>query len=136
MKRAGKIISLVSAGVLCIVALVFIVIEGRNLFSGDWGLFENPSNGFVRYFFRFLIAIIALSLSIFTYFALKKNAKQIYRIYFYFGVIGLFVSSLVIGYFASNYMDSLFKLVAGFYALGAILDYCGNRFYVEKKNEQ
>ncbi len=134
MKKAGKIISYIFAGILLLISLVFIIIEARNLFSGDWTLFENAGNGFLRYFFRLLFAIISLGLAVFTYFALKEKTNPILRTYYYFGAIGLFVAANVLSYFATNYMDVLFKLIAAFYSLGALLYFCGTHF--TKENER
>lgn len=131
MKRAGRIISYISAGILIFVSIVFIVIEARNLFSGDWLLFENQSNGFFRYFFRFIIALFALAVAIFAFFALRKNSTEIHRLYFYFGALSLLVVSNIVSYFSSNYVDLAFRLVAGLYFVGAALLFSG--FYYEGK---
>ncbi len=125
MKKIGKIICYIFAGILLVLSLAFIVIEGRTLFSGDWTLFENQVNGFFRYFFRFVVALFVFFSSILAYFALRKKASIAIRIYFYFGAIGILVSSLVISYFASNYMNLLFRLVSAFYFFGATLAFAG-----------
>ncbi len=136
MKRTGKVISYVSAGILLLISLAFIVIEARNLFSGDWTLYENEGNGFLRYFFRLLFALFSLALAVFTYFALKEKTSSILRTYYYFGAIGLFLASNVLSYFATNYSDVLFKLIAAFYSLGALLYFCGTHFAKENKNSK
>ncbi len=136
MKRTGKVISYVSAGILLLISLAFIVIEARNLFSGDWTLYENEGNGFLRYFFRLLFALFSLALAVFTYFALKEKTSSILRTYYYFGAIGLFLASNVLSYFATNYIDVLFKLIAAFYSLGALLYFCGTHFAKENKNSK
>ena len=125
MKRIGKIISYVFAGILLVLSLAFIVIEGRTLFSGDWMLFENQANGFFRYFFRLLVALFVFSSAFLSYFALRSKASFALRIYFYFGAVGIFVSSLVISYFASNSLDILFRLISACYFLGATLVFAG-----------
>jgi len=136
MKRTGKVISYVSAVILLLISLAFIVIEARNLFSGDWTLYENEGNGFLRYFFRLLFALFSLALAVFTYFALKEKTSSILRTYYYFGAIGLFLASNVLSYFATNYIDVLFKLIAAFYSLGALLYFCGTHFAKENKNSK
>ncbi len=125
MKKAGKIICYVFAGILLVLSLAFIVIEGRTLFSGDWTLFENQVNGFFRYFFRLLVAIFVFSSAFISYFALRAKASLALRIYFYFGAVGTFVSSLIISYFASNSMDLAFRLISACYFLGATLVFAG-----------
>ena len=44
-------------GVAIILGLAFTFIEGRLLFSGDWLIYNNPFYGFIRYFFRTLLAL-------------------------------------------------------------------------------
>ncbi len=131
MKRAGRIICYISGGVLFLLSILFIVIESRNLFSGDWLLFENRANGFFRYFFRFLLALFSLAVSLNTFFAIRRNSTQIHRLYFYFGVLSVFVASNVVSYFSSNYIDLLFRLVTAPYFVGAALLFSG--FYYERK---
>ncbi len=125
MKRIGKVICYIFAGILLILSLAFIVIEARTLFSGDWTLFENRVNGFFRYFFRLIVALFVFSSALLSYFALRKKSSIVIRIYFYFGAIGTFISSLVISYFASNSMDLLFRIVSAFYFFGATLVLAG-----------
>lgn len=51
-----KIIRIIFGVILFLVALAFVVIEGRLLFSGDWQLHEVPFFAFLRYFARFALA--------------------------------------------------------------------------------
>ena len=131
MKKAGLIICYVFAGFLAIISAIFVFIEARNLFSGDWLLYENAADGFIRYFFRLLIAIFVMGLSILTYFVFSKKEKKTLRIYFYFGAIALLVSSIIISYFSSNYLNLVFRGVAAIYSFGILLcfydEYCLNR---------
>ncbi len=132
MKKAGRIISYISAGILIFVSIVFIIIEARNLFSGDWLLFENQLNGFFRYLFRFIIALFVFAVALFTFFALRKSSTEIHRLYFYFGALSLLVVSNIISYFSSNYVDLVFRLVSGLYFVGAALLFSG--FYYERRD--
>ena len=51
-----KLLRIVFGLILFLVALVFVIIEGRLLFSGDWLLHEVPFFAFLRYFARFALA--------------------------------------------------------------------------------
>ena len=52
-----KLIRIVFGVILFLVALAFVIIEGRLLFSGDWLLHEVPLFAFLRYFARFALAL-------------------------------------------------------------------------------
>ena len=52
-----KLLRIVFGLILFLVALVFVIIEGRLLFSGDWLLHEVPFFAFLRYFARFALAL-------------------------------------------------------------------------------
>ncbi len=52
-----KIIRIVFGVILFLAALVFVIIEGRLLFSGDWCLHEVPWIAFLLYFSRFALAL-------------------------------------------------------------------------------
>ncbi len=121
MRIVGKIISYITAALIIGFSLFFIFIEGRTLFAGDWLLFENPINGFIRYFLRLIVAIFSLILSFSTYFMLSKKANEALRIYFYFAVLAFLVSSIVIASFSTNYIDILFFALPSLYSLGVLL---------------
>lgn len=128
MKRIGKIIAYIFGGLVIAFSLVFGFIEGRNLFSGDWLLYENVIDGFIRYFFRFILAIFSLAIGISTYFILRKsNESETLSLYYRFGVLSFLTSSIVVGCFSSNYIDLLFIILTIIYSFGVTL-----YFYSEK----
>lgn len=122
MKKASQIITYISAALLAIFSLVFIVVESRNLFSGDWLLFENQVNGFFRYFLRFVLSLACMAIAIFPFILFHKPSVP-KRIYFYASAIALFVGSLIINEFTTNYVGTALRLIAALYALGAIFDF-------------
>ena len=135
MKKTGKIIAYISAAFIILFSVVFIVIEGRSLFSGDWLLFENATDGFFRYFFRLLIALYALFVSISTYIVLgRKSDNTVLVFYFTFGVLALLVSSIIMSIFASNYIDILLLVLPLFYSLGVMLFFYSGHFKTVKKD--
>lgn len=121
MKKVGKILCYIFAAFVILFSLIFIVIEGYNLFSGDWTLYENATNGFVRYLCRFILALFGISLGIFTYFALNKKESETLKTYFFFGTFALLIASIIIFQFATNYMDILFSTLPSLYFLSALL---------------
>lgn len=52
-----KLIRIIFGVILFLVALAFVIIEGRLLFSGDWLLHEVPFFAFLQYFARFSLAL-------------------------------------------------------------------------------
>ena len=133
MRKAGKIISYIFSALIILFSLVFIVIEGYNLFSVDWTLYENATDGFVRYLCRFILAIFGIVIGIFTYFAMSKKSNKILLIYLYFGSIAFIISSIIISFFATNYLDILFCVVPILYFLGVTLYFWGINRESKKK---
>ncbi len=127
MEKAGKIICYIFAGLIIVFSLIFMVFEGRTLFSGDWLIYENKVDGFIRYLFRLIVALFALAVGIFTYVALSKKEDETLNIYLNCSAIVLLVSSIIIAYFSSNYMDLLFIALASFYDVGILLRILGTR---------
>ena len=125
MKKVGKILSYIFAAFIILFSLVFIVIEGYNLFSCDWIIYENAINGFVRYLCRFIIALFGITMGIFTYFALSKKENKILQMYYFFGTIILLISSIIISQFATNYINILFSTLPLLYFLSSLLYFIG-----------
>lgn len=78
--------------IIFVLSLAFIVIEGRLLFSLDWTIYDNVIFGFLRYFFRFLIAIISCIYSIVEFINMKKKSEKIQFILFIYNVCLVIVS--------------------------------------------
>ncbi len=136
MKKAGQIIAYISGALIIVLALTFIFIEGRNLFSLDWQLYENPFDGFLRYFFRLLDALFALLMGVATYFILrKKNRSETLSFYFYFGVIALLVSSIIVACFSTNYIDILLIVLPLLYSGGVGLYFLGSKLSPNKDDK-
>ena len=78
--------------IIFVLSLAFIVIEGRLLFSLDWIIYDNVIFGFLRYFFRFLIAISLCIYSIVEFINMKKKSEKIQFILFIYNVCLVIVS--------------------------------------------
>lgn len=134
MRKLGIVITYLSAALVIVFSLYFLVIEGRSLFSGDWLLYENTLSGFIRYFFRFLLSIYSLVLSISTYFILRKKYDQTsISNAFHLGVIALFISCIIVGIFSSNYLDYLLFILPCMYTVGVLLYDYGTKTEKEKE---
>lgn len=132
MKKVGKIISYIFSAFVILFSLVFIVIEGYNLFSADWTLYENATNGFIRYLCRFILAILGIVIGIFTYISIGKKSNKTLLTYLYFGSLAFFISSMIISFFATNYLDILFCTIPILYFLGITLYFLG----ISKENKK
>lgn len=103
-----RIIINILSGLICLVifllGLVFIVIEGRLLFSGDWLVYDNVVGGFFKYFFRLLIALFACTYSVTTYINFFKNSPKLSH-YLYVGSACLFITGLIMSFTTTNYVD-------------------------------
>ena len=78
--------------IIFVLSLAFIVIEGRLLFSLDWTIYDKVIFGFLRYFFRFLIAISLCIYSIVEFINMKKKSEKIQFILFIYNVCLVIVS--------------------------------------------
>jgi hypothetical protein len=78
--------------IIFVLSLAFIVIEGRLLFSLDWTIYDNVIFGFLRYFFRFLIAISLCIYSIVEFINMKKKSEKIQFILFIYNFCLVIVS--------------------------------------------
>lgn len=121
MKKTGQIICYIFASLIIIFSFIFVFLEARNLFSGDWLMYENKIDGFIRYLFRLIYALFTLSFGIFTFFALSKKANSTLRIYYFLGSLTLLITSLVIASFSSNYINVAIIVLAIGYFIGACL---------------
>ena len=115
-----KIISNIVFGIplviLILISLVFVFIEGRLLVSLDWTIYDNAFNGFIRYFFRLLIAVICIFTAILEFINMKKSSKTI-EFYLNNISIGLLCSSIIVLITATNYAGLAVLGVIAFYSL-------------------
>ena len=101
MKTVLKVLSVFISVIILILALAFIIIEGRLLFSGDWIIYDSPLMGFIRYLFRLTISVFAFIKSLFGIVFLNNESKNEQML---FGDIMLMISATTILIFATNYV--------------------------------
>ena len=88
--------------IISVLCLAFIFIEGRLLAMGDWLVYDNYLNGFIRYLLRLLIAIYILFLAVLEFINLKKKK---YQSAITLGVISLIPFGIIAGFYGTNYVD-------------------------------
>ena len=110
MKTITNIFLCLFVSISLILSLAFIVIEGRLLFSGDWLIYNNPLNGFIRYLLRFLLALFVFVKGIIEFKNLNKytNIQE----YLFFSDLGLFLAAVVIYITSTNYVGVVILSIA------------------------
>lgn len=103
MAKILKIVSCVFCSVACLVCIAMAFLEARLLFSGDWLIYHNPLNGFIRYFLRFALALLGLA----TYIAEIISLKKFNKIVHFFSVfvqIGIIIFSVLACFLTANFI--------------------------------
>lgn len=93
--------------ILCLLSLIFIFIELRKVFAGEFLADENSIRSLLFYLVRAFSFILLLSTSILSFlFTLKKINKFIYH-----WSICLSVASLITPIYAFTYMEKIFGIL-------------------------
>lgn len=103
MKKLLNVLLIIFCIISSILSLVFIVIEARLLFSLDWSIYDNAFNGMIRYLFRLLLSLFVLLVSISNIISIKIKKTSL-EVLLMFSNLALFISSIIISLFASNYV--------------------------------
>ena len=102
MSKVCRVLVYIFSSIIIILSLAFIFIEGRLVFSGDYLVYDSPFNGFVRYFFRLLLAFLVLGKSVLEFTKIGKNGML--KEYLFYGDISLLLMSIIILIFSTNYV--------------------------------
>lgn len=113
MKKLLFILRLFSAGIVALLALVFIVIEGTLLVSLDFTLYENVFLAFLQLFLKLLVGIFIFLLGLFS--ILKKKHPFVWE------GLALFWASFAASFFITNGIGLYFVIVAAFFLLSHLL---------------
>ena len=103
MKTFKSILMYVGLSLTALIAFVFMFLEMRSLFAGDFTLMENELLGFLTYLFKglYFLSIVALAVSILIF---KIRSKKICIILFMSSIgllIGSFITFIYFVYFIS-----------------------------------
>ena len=99
------------SAIILLLSIVFLVIEGRLLFSGDRLVYDNVALGFIKYFFRFLIALFAGTYAVFEFINMKKKSNII-NWFLFIGNVSLVIISAVLSFTATNMVGEIALIVA------------------------
>ena len=84
-------------------SILFIIIEGRLVFSGDWKVYDNMINGLIRHLLRLILSLLVFGISIVELVNLKLQKENLFYYLVYFD-LGLIIMSLITLIFAANYI--------------------------------
>ena len=84
-------------------SILFIIIEGRLVFSGDWKVYDNVINGLIRHLLRLILSLLVFGISIVELVNLKLQKENLFYYLVYFD-LGLIIMSLITLIFAANYI--------------------------------
>lgn len=111
MKKLLNVLLIIFCIISSILSLVFIVIEARLLVSLDWSIYDNAFNGMIRYLFRLLLSLFVLLVSISNIISIKIKKTSL-EVLLMFSNLALFISSIIISLFASNYVGLVCMLLS------------------------
>ena len=111
MKKLLNVLLIIFSVIASILSLVFIVLEARLLFSLDWTIYDNAFNGMIRYLLRLSLSIFVLLVCLANIINLKIKKSSL-EILLLFSIVSIFISSIIISIFASNYVGLVCVLLS------------------------
>ena len=102
MSKLCRVLIFIFSSIMLLLTLAFIFIEGRLVFSMDYLVYDSPFNGFIRYFFRLLLAILVLCKCVLEFTKSGRSGKL--KEYLFYGDISLVLMSIIILIFSTNYV--------------------------------
>ena len=111
MKKLLNVLLIIFSAIASILSLVFVVLEARLLFSLDWTIYDNAFNGMIRYLLRLLLSIFVLLVCLANIINLKIKKTSL-EILLMFSIVSIFISSIIISIFASNYVGLVCVLLS------------------------
>ena len=117
MKKISKVFLKVVSSIILLVSLVMIIVYLRLLFSGDYIIYDSPINGFIRYFFRLILALLFCTMAIIEIFTKLQKYNFINK-NINFLELSLFIVSIFVLIYGTNYIGILsFGLMFLFYIM-------------------
>jgi hypothetical protein len=99
MKKAGRIILLITGILYVILGLAFAFIEARLLLSGDWQIYAHPTLGALSAAFRLLSALFFVASGVLAIlFFFKKDQPQLLLYVEVFAVASFIIATLIASY--------------------------------------
>lgn len=97
MRKAGKILLIISGLILAVLGLLFSLVEIRFLFSGEASVFTYPASKATKSVFRLFLSLFTLAAGLLPFFILsRKEEHHLLEIFIWFFSIGILVSGLIL----------------------------------------
>ena len=103
MSKVLSVSRIIISTLIIILSLAFIFIEARLIIAGDFLIYDNAFNGFIRYFFRLILSILSLLVALYEIINIKKKDEKI-KEYLMYGSVSLVIMSIVCIFFTTNYV--------------------------------
>ena len=103
MSKVLSISRIFISTLIIIFSLAFIFIEARLILAGDFLIYDNAFNGFIRYFFRLILSVLSLLVALYEIINIKKKDEKI-KEYLMYGSVSLVIMSIVFIFFTTNYV--------------------------------
>ena len=103
MSKVLSISRIFISTLIIILSLAFIFIEARLILAGDFLIYDNAFNGFIRYFFRLILSVLSLLVALYEIINIKKKDEKI-KEYLMYGSVSLVIMSIVFIFFTTNYV--------------------------------
>lgn len=123
MKYVVKGLFFLISFVIALVSLVMIFFEARLLISGDWLIYDNQFNAFIRYLFKLIIACSFLFVVLCEYIKPLRE-KSIIKKYLFDFEITLFVMSILFIFLSANIEGIIIFLLMLLFMVFKFVDYC------------
>lgn len=110
MRIVGKIVSCLLYAIVAILALAFIFIEGRLLFSLDWSIYDSAWNGLIHYAMRLILALFALFVCVAEFVNMKRKSGA-WSLYLLFANVALVAVAVIVFALATNYANVVIPIL-------------------------
>ena len=120
MSKVLSISRIIISTLIIILSIVFIFIEARLILAGDYLIYDNALNGFIRYLFRLILSILSFIVALFEIINIKKKDEKI-KEYLMYGSVSLVVMSLTIIFFSTNYVGIVLLSLSSLLLLNKVL---------------
>ena len=120
MSKVLSISRIFISTLIIILSLAFIFIEARLILAGDFLIYDNVFNGFIRYFFRLILSILSLLVALYEIINIKKKDEKI-KEYLMYGSVALVIMSIVCIFFTTNYVGVILLGLSSLFLLNKFL---------------
>ncbi len=120
MKKILNFLVVILAILIIIASLAFAFLEARLIFSLEWTIYQSSFFAFLRYFFRFLLCLVALTSPILYFISYKqKNNKSLFL--FRISQVQLQIIAFFALFFTTNFVNIAIFILGTIFNLLALI---------------